>query len=57
MSCKDFEILLSAYANDELPKSEREIVDAHLAGCPDCKMLLLDFQETRPQVSSLKIAL
>ena len=54
MSCKDFEILLSAYANDELLTAEREIVESHLAGCPDCKMLLLDFQEIRQQVSSLK---
>ena len=27
MSCKDFEILLSAYANDELLTAEREIVE------------------------------
>ena len=54
MSCKNFEILLSAYANDEVPTAEREIVESHLAGCPDCRMLLLDFQEIRRQVSSLK---
>jgi hypothetical protein len=54
MSCKDLEILLSAYANDELPTGEREMVNAHVTSCPDCKMLLLDFQEIRRQVSSLK---
>jgi hypothetical protein len=53
MGCKDLEILLSAYANDELSSQERELVDAHLATCTDCNVLLHDFQSVRQQVASL----
>ncbi len=53
MSCNDLEILLSAYANDELQAAERESVDAHMVNCPGCKTLLQEFQEVRRQVSCL----
>ena len=53
MGCMDLEILLSAYANDELSSAEHEFVDAHLVSCPDCNIILHDFQEVRRQVSAL----
>ena len=54
MNCKDLKILLSAYANNELSTSELETVNAHLAGCADCKTTLTAFQEVRQQISSLQ---
>ena len=54
MNCKDLKILLSAYANDELSTSELETVNAHLAGCSDCKTTLSAFQAVRQQMTSLK---
>jgi len=54
MNCKELEILLSAYANDELPASEMETVNAHLSGCSDCRTTLSAFQEVRRQISGLK---
>ena len=54
MNCQDFEMLLSAYANDELPAGQIEQVNAHLAGCADCRTTLSAFQTVRQQVASLK---
>jgi hypothetical protein len=54
MNCKDLEILLSAYANDELLASELELVNAHLTGCSECKTTLSAFQKIKRQISSLK---
>jgi hypothetical protein len=54
MNCKDLEILLSAYANDELPAAEMETVNGHLAGCANCKTTLSAFQEVQRQILSLK---
>lgn len=31
---------LSAYLDGELPATERSLVEAHLAGCPDCRAVL-----------------
>jgi hypothetical protein len=54
MNCQDLEILLSAYANDELPAEQIEPVKTHLHDCADCRTLLSDFQAVRRQVSALK---
>jgi len=54
MNCKDLEILLSAYANDELPGAQIELVKTHLANCADCRTTLSDFQAVRWQISTLK---
>ena len=54
MKCSDIEELLSAYANDELSRTQREFVDEHLANCADCRVKLTDFTLVRQQLSSLR---
>ena len=54
MNCQDLEILLSAYANDELPAEQIERVKTHLNDCADCRIMLNNFQAVRQQVSALK---
>jgi predicted anti-sigma-YlaC factor YlaD len=40
MTCQRFEELLSAYLEGELAAAEKAAVDAHLAACPECAVLL-----------------
>ena len=54
MRCSDIEELLSAYANDELSRTQREFVEAHIADCPDCRMKLEDFIDVRRNLASLR---
>lgn len=54
MNCKDLEILLSAYANDELPTAQIGLVNTHLPDCADCQATLSDFKTVRRQISFLK---
>ena len=54
MKCKDLQELLSAYADDELPRTQREFVEEHLAGCADCRAILADYMTVRQQLTSLR---
>jgi hypothetical protein len=54
MKCRDFEELLSAYADGELPRTQREFIEKHLAGCADCRRALSDFEAAGRQLASLK---
>jgi anti-sigma factor RsiW len=36
MTCERIEELLSAFLEGRLGQAERELVESHLAGCPDC---------------------
>jgi hypothetical protein len=54
MRCFDIEELLSAYANDELSRTQREFVETHIADCPDCRMKLEDFIDVRRNLASLR---
>lgn len=54
MNCKDLEELLSAYADDELLRTQREFVEKHLAGCADCRAILADYMTVRQQLTSLR---
>jgi hypothetical protein len=40
MECERIEELLSAFLEDELSPAEKALVEAHLAGCPECSSLL-----------------
>jgi anti-sigma factor RsiW len=44
MTCPSGEIW-TAYADDEAPRAERQALEAHLAGCPDCRGLVLALRE------------
>ena len=53
MNHTEFEELLSAYANDELARTQREFVEEHLSGCPECRAQLTEFAWVRSTVSLL----
>ena len=44
MTCPSGEIW-TAYADDETPRAELQELEAHLAGCPDCRSLVLALRE------------
>ena len=54
MSCTDMEELISAYANGELHRTQREFVEEHLPGCADCRATLADYTWVRHRVTSLR---
>jgi hypothetical protein len=56
MNCSQMQELLSAYANDELPLTQREFVEEHLTSCDDCQRALADYESVRLQLSSLSVA-
>ncbi len=53
MNCRDLEELLSAYADGELPRTPKEFIDEHLAGCPECRATLADFAAAGRLLASL----
>jgi len=55
MNCRDFEELLSAYADSELAGVQRDLLDEHLAICADCRAVLGDYMKIREQLSSLQV--
>ena len=54
MKCRDLEELLSAYADGELNRTQKEFVEEHLECCPDCRATLGEFEEAGRLLSSLK---
>lgn len=54
MNCRDLEVLLSAYADGELLRTQREFIEEHLAGCADCRATLADFVAAGRRLSSLR---
>jgi hypothetical protein len=55
MKCRDLEELLSAYADGELPRAQREFVEEHLADCSQCQATLADYMKVRQQLTSLRV--
>ncbi len=43
-ACDRFQMLLSAYADDEVSAKERAQVELHLSGCSDCRARLTDLR-------------
>jgi len=54
MKCSELEELLSAYADGALPRTQREFIEEHLAGCADCRATLADFLAAGRLLSSLR---
>ena len=54
MNCRDLEELLSAYADGELSRTQREFIEEHLSGCAACRETLADFQAAGRRLSSLR---
>jgi hypothetical protein len=54
MNCKDFKELLSAYADGELPLTQRDFIEEHLADCPDCMAALNSYKAVNLKIASLR---
>ena len=54
MKHSDMEALISAYANGELHRTQREFAEEHLASCADCRSDLADNTWVRSELTSLK---
>jgi hypothetical protein len=54
MNCRDLEELLSAYADGELSRTQREFIEEHLSGCADCRATLASFEAAGRRLSSLR---
>ena len=53
MKCSDLNELLSAYANNELSRTQREFIEEHLSSCTDCRATLADYTSVRQHLSAL----
>ncbi len=51
MKCEKIEELLSPYMEDELSLEEKKLVEEHLEGCKDCRLLLSSLEEERRALS------
>ena len=55
MKCSDIEELISAYANGELSRMQREFVEEHLPMCANCRATLADYAAVRHHLISLRV--
>ena len=56
MKHSDLQALLSAYADGELARTQREFVAGHTADCPACQIILAGYERDRHQLTSLRLA-
>lgn len=54
MECNEIREMLSAYVDDELSETQRELVETHVARCSFCEAALQSHAEMREQIGSLK---
>ena len=54
MKHSDLQDLLSAYADGELARTQREFVERHAADCSLCQAMLADYKRDRHQLASLR---
>lgn len=54
MNCRDLEELLSAYADGELSRTQREFIEEHLSGCADCRATLAQFEVVGRKLALLR---
>jgi predicted anti-sigma-YlaC factor YlaD len=54
MNCRQVKRLLSSLADGELPVTQRQLAQEHLAGCSSCRMRLEECFETRRRIATLR---
>lgn len=54
MQCRDLKELLSAYADGELSRTQKEFVEEHLAGCADCRATLEGYRAVNQKLTTLR---
>ena len=52
-TCEQMEDLLVDYADNELPSDQRPPVEAHLADCPHCRVILQALQQSTALVGAV----
>jgi Putative zinc-finger len=54
MQCKDMDELISAYSDGELSYTQKQFVEEHMAGCPDCRDTLAKYSKIRQDIWNLR---
>jgi hypothetical protein len=54
MKCKKVQKLLSDYLDGKVKEREKELIEAHLSGCPDCRKELESYKKTE-ELIKLKV--
>ncbi len=54
MNCRDLEELLSAYADGELSRTQKEFIEEHLSACTECRETLAEYEAVGHKLSSLR---
>ena len=54
MKCKDLQFILPIYPDDVLSESEQSLAAQHLDSCPVCRQKLVDLQEIRNSLRSVR---
>ena len=54
MRCEDIRILLAGYQDGELDREEKEMVEKHLAECPDCRAELARLDRVKEAAQRVK---
>jgi len=54
MKCKDLQFILPLYSDDVLSESEQKLAAQHLDSCPVCRQKLVDFQEIKNNLRSVR---
>jgi predicted anti-sigma-YlaC factor YlaD len=55
MTCDAYKPLLMGYLDRELPDSDVALVEAHLAGCPDCSDDIEDFRRLKEVTHDMRV--
>ena len=53
IDCEQFENFMLAYIEDELPPSQRKVINLHLRVCPDCRSYVAEYRRT---LQALKVS-
>jgi len=53
VNCEEILVLMMGYIDDELSPSDRDLVEKHLAACPDCARQLEAYRRLGDTLSSL----
>lgn len=56
-NCFDYELLISKACDGECAPDEKEVLKAHLAGCPECRRTLSEYRELRDLMTAHMVSL
>jgi len=53
MTCLEYKELIMGYLDNELEDKQKQILEEHLASCPDCKSELEEFKKLKQMTDSI----